>query len=327
MATGRADERMRPAGEPVLDHEADHARLIALEGERDEIVERGDAARIVERTAGRSAGITVPRGLREALLELAHRGEVLVELLLVAAPQLLLQILRVVLHPVEHARERLATDLLLLLGRALVHTAEELVERGERVDHRRERELGTRPRDRLRVAARRSEVARHRLAGAPLQRREARGGRERGDHCLIQRDVAVQSPVGIRRAVQHRAGAERMIAGAGAQQRGGVVEARDRDDLRLQRSQWRERGGQRERGARLGRYPRAGVAAVGHEVDQQSLGGGIGLRARPGGREQLEAGQRHHRAGRTEQEPAPSHHCTSRGRMRNAGEIATSSIS
>ena len=107
VAFGHADGGVAAIAALVREHERRDARRIGLEREHEQVGEHADVLGVVVgnacRPRGAGQGAVASSGLAAIPLDLADRGQVLVELALVAGAEPLRELRRVVAHEVEDA--------------------------------------------------------------------------------------------------------------------------------------------------------------------------------------------------------------------------------
>ena len=320
MGIGHADLRIGAVADLAADHEGADARDVGLHRQYLQIDHQPDM--LVER--GRNTGgpfqrrrLRIRRGQRgalDALLDIACRFQIFVELVPVGRTQVPRQPARIVQHEIQDAR--LPPELRRAArGVERVAVAEQSLEHVARVDRDRQRDGRVPPRDAVGIGAAIVDVATAEQAGLvdpQLQRRQWRRLAQRLREHLVHRDAAAD--VAPLRLADVDAGQE---GGAGpavprrrVAQRGGtgVAQPGDHRHLLAERRQRLQRRRQHQR-ARARRAEAVHHHAVGRIEDLQPLRPRGGLRRGRRRDHRVEQRQRHRRADAAQQ-CAPAHRGT-----------------
>ncbi len=195
VASGHIKETIRAIGDPVPEHKGNDSSHIALYRGHHQIGQNPHPAGIVLLIVGQRTGTTGRLGRSSnPHLQLAHPGDILIQLELVASPQLLLQRVRVREDIIQHALAITTSLLLLRPGRRGIIPRIHSVKHHLRIDLLLQGRGGCGPRDIADVGAAVSRVAVPHVA-SPL-RAQLHGFEERVRSEFLRCELVHRDPIG-----------------------------------------------------------------------------------------------------------------------------------
>jgi hypothetical protein len=199
MRIGHADLRIRDAAELATQHERDHSSEVGLVGQDLQIAHQPDVLVVGCRDArgmieDRQFLVALLLGFLDAPLDVADGVQVLDQLHAIARAERALEVCDFIAHGIEHAAILFhASETRAGIG--VLAVSEEALEHGAWIVLGGQRCRGTQPRDRVRVRAGESDVARpggfRRLDGQ-FERCELRGCADFSGCDLIHRDAGIE---------------------------------------------------------------------------------------------------------------------------------------